>query len=392
MLVTIILRKSLKSIQLTLNEITSLLPTHITSVSSAAYTKARRKIRHTAFVELNRQAVVNLTYTHPHRTYHGRRLLAIDASKVMLPDTQDNKTTFGVEPYRNQHAGVVGDHAFAYASVLYDVLNGIAVDARLERIDTSETAIAKYHFAYLHAGDIVVLDRGYASYETMARIAATGADFIIRCSRSGFAQARQMFQGSSAGDVAIPLVKSARAASIDGMPDELPVRFVRVALPGGEIEVLATSLTNEQEFPADGFQQLYWQRWGIETFYGTIKTRLALENFTGTSAESVRQDFFATVFLSGLESLLTEDLDEELKRKHTKHAQQVNNAVAFHAIKHRAFDILLGTQDSEQIVQDLTVLFLTNPTLYRKDKNPVRKKSSPARLLHYLRRKRKIVF
>ncbi len=42
---------------------------------------------------------------------------------------------------------------------------------------------------------------------------------------------------------------------------------------------------------------LYRLRRGIETFYGLLKTRLALENFTGISAEAVRQDFYATVYL-----------------------------------------------------------------------------------------------
>ena len=49
----------------------------------------------------------------------------------------------------------------------------------------------------------------------------------------------------------------------------------------------------------------YGLRWGIESFYGLNKTRLELENFTGNGAEAVRQDFHATVYLSGLESILT---------------------------------------------------------------------------------------
>lgn len=355
-LLTIILRKSIKSIQLTLNEIVSLLPEHITSVSSAAYTKARQKIRHTAFIELNQKTVIDLTYASEYKTYHGRRLFAIDSSQVMLPDTTKNKKVFGSSPYKNQNEGSAGEHAFAYASVLYDVLNHIAVDAVLERIDTSEITIAQHHFSHLRKGDIVILDRGYASYETMVRIVSTRADFVIRCSRKGFAQARKMLQEKEPDSVLISLAISKRAIAKNrlqrNIPSELNVRFIRVKLSNGEIEILATSLIDEQEFPTKGFQQLYWRRWGIETFYGTIKTRLALENFTGTSTESVRQDFFATIFLSGLESLLTEDINEKLEHKETIHAQQVNNAVAFHAIKYRAFDILLGEQNPTQIVQE----------------------------------------
>ena len=58
--------------------------------------------------------------------------------------------------------------------------------------------------------------------------------------------------------------------------------------------------------PSDDFLALYGLRWGIETFYGLIKTRLTLENFTGLGVEAVKQDFYATLYLSGLESVLTD--------------------------------------------------------------------------------------
>lgn len=48
-------------------------------------------------------------------------------------------------------------------------------------------------------------------------------------------------------------------------------------------------------------------RCGIKTFYDRLKTRLALEHFTGTTVEAVTQDFFATILLSGLESILIQD-------------------------------------------------------------------------------------
>lgn len=70
-------------------------------------------------------------------------------------------------------------------------------------------------------------------------------------------------------------------------------------------------------------------RWGIETFYGLLKTRLELENFTGIGAEAVRQDFHATVYLSGLESLLTDTAQAMLDAKDTKYPQTVNRAVSF---------------------------------------------------------------
>jgi len=51
-----------------------------------------------------------------------------------------------------------------------------------------------------------------------------------------------------------------------GLPTSLKVRFVRVKLNTGENEVLVTSLYNEARYTTVDFAELYYLRWGIETF------------------------------------------------------------------------------------------------------------------------------
>ena len=122
----------------------------------------------------------------------------------------------------------------------------------------------------------------------------------------------------------------------------LKVRLVRVLLSTGEYEVLVTSLLDDYRYPTEGLLELYHLRWGVETFYGLLKTRLELENFPGISPEAVRQDFHATVYLSSLESLLIDTAHAMLDTKATKHPQKVNRAVSFNAIKNHPLDLLLA--------------------------------------------------
>ncbi|OQW94875.1 MAG: hypothetical protein BWK79_04470 [Beggiatoa sp. IS2] len=74
------------------------------------------------------------------------------------------------------------------------------------------------------------------------------------------------------------------------------VRFVRVLLSTGEYEILVTSLLNERLYPTEIFKELYQLCWGIETYYGLLKTRLELENFTGKTVGSVLQDLYSTIY------------------------------------------------------------------------------------------------
>ena len=72
----------------------------------------------------------------------------------------------------------------------------------------------------------------------------------------------------------------------------------------GEIEVLMTSLL-DSNIDKEEFKKLYGLRWEIETFFGVLKGRLSLENFTGLTIEAIKQDFWSTIFISNYETILT---------------------------------------------------------------------------------------
>ena len=95
------------------------------------------------------------------------------------------------------------------------------------------------------------------------------------------------------------------------------MRLVRIKLSTEEYEVLATSLLKEQRYVTDFFKAVYHLRWGVETLYGLLKTRLELENFSGKTVTSSLPDFYATLYLMSLESLLTMETDAILQAKVT---------------------------------------------------------------------------
>ena len=80
----------------------------------------------------------------------------------------------------------------------------------------------------------------------------------------------------------------------------LTLRLIKVVLPSGQIEVLATSLLDTTHFPAEAFAELYHARWSIEEAFKVLKHRLYLEQFTGELPESIRQDILAKLFTANL--------------------------------------------------------------------------------------------
>ncbi|MCK5189689.1 MAG: IS4 family transposase, partial [Methylococcales bacterium] len=370
LVLVLVLRNSVKSLQLVVNEAMNWL--NQDPVTASAYSQARYKLKHTAFIELNQKAVVDTMYADKdYQRFWGYRILAVDGSKIRLPDNDEICEEFGTLTYSNgKDSTIQGEHPYALASVLYDVLNRVALTAELAATDAYEVDLAIAHLTHTTSQDLLVMDRNYPSYRMLAELEHRNREFVIRCSGASFGVARQMLKGEGADSQIVTLTPCAKQVPLlhqRGLSQSLTVRFVRVKLETGEWEVLVTSLRDEVCYPTKEFKELYYFRWGIETFYGLIKTRLELENFTGIGVEAVRQDFFSTLYLSGLESLLTEPAQDQLSQKDTVHPQIVNRAVSFNAIKDQALALLfLSELESDVLLERLTALFMMNPCLERK--------------------------
>lgn len=391
----LILHKGAKSLQLMLNE--GLDKLKIQLVSKSAYSQARQHLSHTAFIELNQKSVVEVCYgDDQYQRYWGFRVVAIDGSRIVLPNNDNIKAEFGQV---TRKAGKKGSACYSYAlaSVLYDVLNDIAIDSLLGDSHAYEVDLAEQHLEQTQANDLLLCDRNYPSYRWLATLVQQQRHFVIRCSASSFAPVRAMFQAEGP-DSQIVILKPHRTKRADiqerGLLPQITVRLVRLVLADGQIEILITNLLDEQRYPTAEFGPLYYLRWGIETFFGRLKTRLGLENFSGLSPAAIKQDFFAAVFITGLESMLTDTAQERLHLKSTQTHQiyQVNHAVSFNAIKNHILDLFVFETDPDQLLEKLTALFMTDPTCIRPDRVVPRLPQFHYRRLIFHRRQKKVCF
>jgi hypothetical protein len=388
----LLLQKSVKSLQLLLNEfMTQIGETHLT-VTNSAFSQARKKFLYTTFIELSQQGIVRPFYGDgDYKTYRGFRLLAIDGSKIILPNEPAIGKAFGSIPFRNEK--MAGSYAAGHASVCYDILNFLALDSMLAPANAYEVNLAIEHLDHVGLLDLLLFDRGYISYRFLATLIARNNHFIGRCSRKSFGAAQELFEKDIPSKIVTikPNHKIIKEIKALGLPKAITVRFVRVVLDNGEVEVLVTSLLDEQAFTPQDFKYLYGLRWGIETYYGLIKERLRLENFTGKTVEAVTQDFYATIFVTNLESVLTREVQQELDKKddQNRYNQKVNKVVSFNAIKNNAIELLLRERNTPRLLAKLDLLFRTNPTLARPGRHFPRKRSFPRKVLDFVKRRRK---
>ena len=372
------------------------------SVTPGGWTQARAKLSHTAFIELNQEVLLPCFYA-PDQAGHRRdwrshRLLGCDGSLLRLPAHRQVVETFGSLAVAN-HLGDTGTrYSPARLSVLYDLLNHVGLDARLAPVAQSEVDLAAAQLEHVEENDVLIWDRGFTGFVLMAQVLAHGAHFVGRCSKSSFAAAQDLFRANRAGHSQIVKLVAAsdQRAGLNrlGLPCELIARFVSVRLPTGELEVLVTSLLEEGLYPTQEFLTVYHWRWNHETYHQMLKGRLDLENWSGQTVHAVRQEVQAAVFVSNVETLLSQPAQEALSAEDAgrQHPAQVNRAVSYHALKERMLDLLWSQRPTEQVLEEIQRWMRCNPVSIRPNRLVPRRSQSFHRSYHHQRNLRKTVF
>ncbi len=123
----------------------------------------------------------------------------------------------------------------------------------------------------------------------------------------------------------------------------IQVRLLRIDLPGGETEILITTLLDSKKYPTKIFKKLYFMRWGVETFYDELKNKLKVEHFSGYSDTTIQQDLYCAVFmLLDLQSVIVNGLNDELEviNESRKHDYKVNANLSYGFLKNRVLELL----------------------------------------------------
>ncbi|QQR84899.1 MAG: IS4 family transposase [Flavobacteriales bacterium] len=383
--VLFMLSLSRRSLRLELTGFVRAFADGVRNVTGSAFNQSRRKVEPGVFKELMR--VMNQEFYTDNdervKRWEGFRLLATDGSIINLPHTQELKERYGGTS--NQHGNRTVQ---ARCSVLYDVLNNMVLHGTLAPCAVGERELALQHLHMCQEGDLVIYDRGYPGFPLMLALQERGTDFVMRCKHS-FNKNVLAFVRSTATSNTLQMAPGHNTPITwgPGKHLRLDVRMVKVLLDNGELEVLLTSLTDEQRYPTAAFKDLYRKRWGVERFYNTIKNIARVEHFTGHTDVVIQQDFHAALFMCNLHALLLDEAQDQLPAEHParKLSYKINNNVSFGYMKQEVMRIM-AQEDDEQTMRDLSELFLSTTVPIRpgrtfpRDRDKYRTRDKPVYL------------
>lgn len=309
------------------------------------------------------------------------RLYAVDGSTNYLFNKQGIKEYFGT--HTNQHKNV--QIPMARVMQVYDVLNNIIVWGDIQPITKSEQQIMNENINQLPSDSLTLFDRGFPSYTLIYLMLneEQPRNFVMRC-RKKFNKGIDAFLSSNKQTKIIELKPQQNA--IDDLRKQgyiitsdtvVKVKVVKVLLNTGEIEILLTSLMDDNSLSMAEYRELYALRWGVETSYGKQKNQLQMEIFSGHTVVSIKQDYFASIFLSNLQSIIKKQSEGPLEvlNSKRKYKYQINNNVSWAAMKHNIVKLFLENNPRKILLQ-LQALFEQNLEPIRPNRsNPRIKKS-----------------
>lgn len=372
-----------RSLSFELSSFMQLFPFHSNNkITGSAFNQSRMKLKPEVFKDML-EFLNEEFYTDNEariKRWKGFRLLSNDCSFITLPSTPELRNKYGA--FRNQNET---DIVQARGSFLYDVLNGMVITGKMAVHAQGERPLAIEQTSHLTSTDLVLYDRGYPSFELMYALTKKHAQFVMRCKYKWSNQTLAFMQSQVRSQIITikPNSHHALTGKSYSRHASLQVRLLKVPLPTGEIELLITSLTDEELYSNELLGQLYHLRWGIETYIDELKNLLQVEKFSGYKDQVIQQDFYCALLVSNLQSLLLGEMEEEVNHTyaHRKYRYKINSNLSYGFLKNKIIQIFL-CQKPDQILASLQQLLLEHVIPIRpgrkfkrhKDKYRTRKK------------------
>lgn len=287
------------------------------SFSAAAYCEARKRLPLVLFKELLRH-VCDALFPQVHTTgrWRGHRTWMLDGSSFSMSDTPALRAHFGQPSEQTEGCGFPVAHLLA----LFHAGTGLLLQVLASPMRTHDMRYAATMHPELEEGDILIADRGFASFAHLALLLLRNMHALFRCHetqivsfrvgrkhtsrhrpRKGLPRSRyvrRLGRWDQLVEYTKPKVKPSwmEKASFARLPKTLLLRELRfLSRQRGyrtRTITLVTTLVDPVAYPAEALAELYLGRWQIEVNFRHLKTTMGLEVLHCQSVAGVLKELY----------------------------------------------------------------------------------------------------
>jgi hypothetical protein len=252
---------------------------NIVSATKTAFVNKRKLLLDTYITKLN-DNILEYIYKD-----NKQRVFAIDGTNIYMNKTME-KYGFSLSNNKGYCTGLV--------SGIYDVKNGITVNYKLT-CETDERKIFLEQLRYFKKGDIAVYDRGYFSIKLANILYEKGIYFIFRVKKN------------------LKMVKELQATNKNEITTYLTIEKKKIQVRLIRYKIDDENLKGNYRLPEDGYyyictnlnddktinyiQNLYHERWSIETNFKVVKYDMTLSNIKSKNLINIEQDIAINNFV-----------------------------------------------------------------------------------------------
>jgi len=226
----------------------------------------------------------------------GREVKVVDCSSSSLPDTPANQKVF---PQQRMQKPGCGFPLMKFVG-LFSLHTGAILSAVTGSIHDSELGLFRKIWHLLKKRDVLLADRHFSDYGTIAALWARGVDCVLRLNQARPKDFRKgLYLGP--GDRLVTWTKPKQRPFTLGaklwktLPEKLSLRLIKVRATTKGFRtrelVLVTTLLDPEKYPVAEIGSLYLRRWEVELFFRDIKTMMRMEQLRCQSPAMIQREF-----------------------------------------------------------------------------------------------------
>ncbi|HEY4449543.1 MAG TPA: IS4 family transposase [Steroidobacteraceae bacterium] len=232
--------------------------------------------------------------------WRGLALYGVDGTTMRVPDSPDNRATFGGQTGRSE---THSSYPQVRMVTLMALRTHLLAAASFGAYTAAELTLAEDLWAEVPDCSLCIVDRGFFTATTLTALASSGSD------RHWLTRARKRTQlrtikrlGKDDELVEIVLGDSTRQRLGPGLPQTWIARAVRYQRPGFPPQILLTSMLDHRRYPAREIAALYHERWELELGFDEVKTEMLdrEEALRSQSPRGVAQEIWALALVYNL--------------------------------------------------------------------------------------------
>jgi len=272
----------------------------------SAYVQARQRLPKTKMLAVLRVIAQRAAHSiSPSGALQGRPVKVVDGSTTQLADGKKNQKRY---PQPSGQKAGCGFPVMKFV-VLFCLNSGAILEVMLGSLRHHELRLFRKLWGTLKKGDIILGDRGFGDYATLAALPLRGVDLVARLHamrKVDFRKAKRLGKNDGLFQWTQTLNQSTRftARQWQQLPAQITARILRftATIRGFRSRriTLVTSLLDPKLYPAEELASLYQRRWRLELCLRDLKTTMGMEQLRCHSPAMAKKELLAYLIAHNL--------------------------------------------------------------------------------------------